>query len=44
MKALTVIITCYIGIHNALIHYAQPHGLEQYNGAAWELGMFVKGP
>ena len=21
--------------HNALIHYAQPHGLEQYNGAAW---------
>ena len=30
--------------HNALIHYAQPHGLEQYNGAAWGTRDVCQGP
>jgi len=30
--------------HNALIHYYQPHGLEQYNGAAWGTRDVLQGP
>lgn len=30
--------------HNALIHYFQPHGLEQYNGAAWGTRDVLQGP
>ncbi len=30
--------------HNALIHYASPHGLEQYNGAAWGTRDVCQGP
>jgi 1,2-beta-oligoglucan phosphorylase len=30
--------------HNALIHYASPHGLEQYNGAAWGTRDVLQGP
>ena len=28
-------ILCYWFLHDGLIHYLSPHGLEQYNGAAW---------
>lgn len=30
--------------HNALIHYASPHGLEQYSGAAWGTRDVCQGP
>jgi 1,2-beta-oligoglucan phosphorylase len=30
--------------HNALTHYASPHGLEQYNGAAWGTRDVCQGP
>ncbi|MFA6801346.1 MAG: hypothetical protein WCR19_04495, partial [Acholeplasmataceae bacterium] len=30
--------------HNALVHYASPHGLEQYNGAAWGTRDVCQGP
>ncbi len=30
--------------HNALIHYTAPHGLEQYNGAAWGTRDVCQGP
>ncbi|MBE0701455.1 MAG: cellobiose phosphorylase [Acholeplasmataceae bacterium] len=30
--------------HNALTHYASPHGLEQYNGAAWGTRDICQGP
>ncbi|WP_413111711.1 GH36-type glycosyl hydrolase domain-containing protein [Thaumasiovibrio sp. DFM-14] len=30
--------------HNALIHYATPHGLEQYSGAAWGTRDVSQGP
>lgn len=31
-------------IHNAMIHYTTPHGLEQYSGAAWGLRDVCQGP
>ena len=31
-------------VHNALVHYASPHGLEQYNGAAWGTRDVLQGP
>jgi 1,2-beta-oligoglucan phosphorylase len=31
-------------IHDALVHYASPHGLEQYNGAAWGTRDVLQGP
>lgn len=31
-------------LHDALIHYLSPHGLEQYNGAAWGLRDVCQGP
>lgn len=31
-------------VHNALVHYASPHGLEQFNGAAWGTRDVVQGP
>lgn len=30
--------------HNSLTHYASPHGLEQYNGAAWGTRDVCQGP
>ena len=30
--------------HNATVHYASPHGLEQYNGAAWGTRDVCQGP
>lgn len=30
--------------HNALVHYASPHGLEQFNGAAWGTRDVCQGP
>ncbi|MEN8792362.1 MAG: hypothetical protein ABF322_05965 [Lentimonas sp.] len=30
--------------HNAMIHYASPHGLEQYSGAAWGTRDVCQGP
>src|SRR5690554_5045887 len=37
-----VLVTWYA--HNALIHYCSPHGLEQYNGAAWGTRDVCQGP
>jgi len=34
----------YWYMHNALIHYASPHGLEQYSGAAWGTRDICQGP
>lgn len=31
-------------LHNAMIHYTAPHGLEQYSGAAWGLRDVCQGP
>jgi cellobiose phosphorylase len=31
-------------VHNALIHYAMPHGLEQYGGGAWGTRDVCQGP
>lgn len=31
-------------MHNALIHYANPHGLEQYGGGAWGTRDVLQGP
>lgn len=36
--------TLYWYTHNALVHYASPHGLEQYNGAAWGTRDVCQGP
>ena len=34
----------YWFLHDALIHYLSPHGLEQYNGAAWGTRDVSQGP
>ena len=34
----------YWFLHDALIHYISPHGLEQYNGAAWGTRDVCQGP
>ncbi|MBQ7307354.1 MAG: hypothetical protein IJW82_02395 [Clostridia bacterium] len=31
-------------VHNALIHYSSPHGLEQFSGAAWGTRDLLQGP
>lgn len=36
--------TLYWYTHNAMVHYASPHGLEQYNGAAWGTRDVCQGP
>lgn len=36
--------TLYWYTHNALVHYASPHGLEQSNGAAWGTRDVLQGP
>ena len=36
--------TLYWYTHNALVHYASPHGLEQANGAAWGTRDVLQGP
>lgn len=33
--ATTLNLTTFWYTHNMLVHYASPHGLEQYSGAAW---------
>lgn len=37
-------ILSYWFLHDALIHYISPHGLEQYNGAAWGTRDVCQGP
>jgi len=37
-------ILFYWFLHDALIHYISPHGLEQYNGAAWGTRDVCQGP
>ena len=39
---LNDIAKCYA--HNAMVHYLVPHGLEQYNGAAWGVRDVCQGP
>lgn len=41
-QAMGHIIPWYV--HDALVHYASPHGLEQYNGAAWGTRDVLQGP
>ena len=36
--------TTYWYTHNAMVHYSSPHGLEQYNGAAWGTRDVCQGP
>lgn len=36
--------TLHTYIHNALVHYLMPHGLEQQNGAAWGTRDISQGP
>lgn len=36
--------TLHSFIHNALVHYLMPHGLEQQNGAAWGTRDISQGP
>jgi cellobiose phosphorylase len=42
MDAFNYIVPWYV--HDALVHYASPHGLEQYNGAAWGTRDVLQGP
>ena len=42
LEKFTSLIPWYV--HNALVHYASPHGLEQYNGAAWGTRDVCQGP
>ena len=42
MDALNYLVPWYV--HDALVHYASPHGLEQYNGAAWGTRDVLQGP
>lgn len=42
MDAFNRLIPWYV--HDALVHYASPHGLEQYNGAAWGTRDVLQGP
>lgn len=37
-------LTVWWYLHNALIHYASPHGIEQYGGAAWGTRDVCQGP
>lgn len=37
-------ITVWWYLHNALIHYISPHGIEQYGGAAWGTRDVCQGP
>lgn len=39
-----LIDTAFWYTHNALVHYSSPHGLEQYNGAAWGTRDVCQGP
>ena len=42
MDTFNLIVPWYV--HDALVHYASPHGLEQYNGAAWGTRDVLQGP
>lgn len=41
-SSLNILTRWYL--HDGLIHYASPHGLEQYSGAAWGLRDVCQGP
>lgn len=42
--ATTLNLTTFWYTHNMLVHYASPHGLEQYSGAAWGTRDVCQGP
>ena len=42
IDSLNHLAYCYS--HDALVHYTSPHGLEQYNGAAWGTRDVCQGP
>lgn len=42
IERLNELIPWYL--HNGMIHYLSPHGLEQYSGAAWGLRDVCQGP
>jgi 1,2-beta-oligoglucan phosphorylase len=42
IMSLNILVKWYA--MNALVHYASPHGLEQYNGAAWGTRDVSQGP
>lgn len=42
LDAFNLLVPWYV--HDALVHYASPHGLEQYNGAAWGTRDVLQGP
>lgn len=42
IKKLNILVPWYL--QNALIHYAMPHGLEQYGGGAWGTRDVCQGP
>jgi 1,2-beta-oligoglucan phosphorylase len=42
VMSLNILVKWYA--MNALVHYASPHGLEQYNGAAWGTRDVSQGP
>jgi 1,2-beta-oligoglucan phosphorylase len=42
LDAFNYLVPWYV--HDALVHYASPHGLEQYNGAAWGTRDVLQGP
>ncbi len=42
LDAFNLMVPWYV--HDALVHYASPHGLEQYNGAAWGTRDVLQGP
>lgn len=43
-KSLSFNKLVYWYTHDALIHYASPHGIEQYGGAAWGTRDILQGP
>ena len=43
-KSLSFNKVVYWYTHDALIHYASPHGIEQYGGAAWGTRDLLQGP
>ncbi len=42
IEKLNLLVPWYV--HNALIHYSMPHGLEQYGGGAWGTRDICQGP
>jgi cellobiose phosphorylase len=42
IQKFNILVPWYL--HNALVHYAAPHGLEQYGGGAWGTRDICQGP